>query len=111
MMPQLKVVACTNIWESKGETRDFPMWQSVCSREDIIGRTKKVPTYEEIGAMITSLQHILEGRISPSVVEVITGHEVYESNNLTHNENFQLKYGDAIDFPAEDITNVEVEEA
>jgi len=60
--------------------------------------------------MITSLQHILEGRITPSVIEVITGHEVYEQNNLTHNENFQLKYGDAIDFPAEDITNIQVEE-
>jgi hypothetical protein len=109
-MPQLKVVACTNIWESKGESRDFPMWQSIGCREYIIGRTNKVPTLEDIGAMITSLQHILEGRITPSVIEVITGHEVYEQNNLTHNENFQLKYGDAIDFPAEDITNIQVEE-
>ena len=80
------------------------------SREYIVGRTKKVPSFKEIGEMITSLQHILEGRISPSVIEVITGHEIYESNNLTHNENFQLKYGDAIDFPAEDITNIQVEE-
>jgi len=86
------------------------MWQSVGSREYIVGRTKKVPSFKEIGEMITSLQHILEGRISPSVIEVITGHEIYESNNLTHNENFQLKYGDAIDFPAEDITNIQVEE-
>ena len=109
-MPQLKVVACTNIWEAKGGSRDFPMWQSVGSREYIIGRTNKVPTLEEIGAMITSLQHILEGRITPSVIEVISGWEVYEQNNLTHNENFQLKYGDAIDFPAEDITNIQVEE-
>lgn len=109
-MPHLKVVACTNIWESKGATKDFPMWQSVGSREYIVGRTNKEPTLKDIGKMITSLQHILEGRITPSVIEVISGWEVYEQNNLTHNENFQLKYGDAIDFPAEDITNIQVEE-
>ena len=109
-MPQLKVVACTNIWESKGETKDFPMWQSVGSREYIVGRTNKEPTLKDIGKMITSLQHILEGRITPSIIEVISGWEVYEQKSLTHNENFQLKYGDAIDFPAEDITNIQVEE-
>ena len=107
---QLKVVACTNIWEAKGETKDFPMWQSVGSREYIVGRTKEVPTLEEIAVIITSLQHILEGRITPTVIEVISGYEVYERENLTHNENFQLKYGDCIDFPAEDITNIKVKE-
>lgn len=103
---KLKVVAITNIWEAKGPSRDFPMWKSVGSREYIIGKTKKEPTLKEIGDMVAKLQHLLEGKITETVIEVFSGYEIYQADKLTHNEGFQLQMGDAIDYPAEDITNV-----
>ena len=103
---KLKVVAITNIWEAKGPSRDFPMWKSVGSREYIIGKTKKEPTLKEIGDMVAKLQHLLEGKITETVIEVFSGYEIYQADKLTHNEGFQLQMVDAIDYPAEDITNV-----
>ena len=103
---KLKDVAITNIWEAKGPSRDFPMWKSVGSREYIIGKTKKEPTLKEIGDMVAKLQHLLEGKITETVIEVFSGYEIYQADKLTHNEGFQLQMGDAIDYPAEDITNV-----
>ena len=103
---KLKVVAITNIWEAKGPSRDFPMWKSVGSREYIIGKTKKEPTLKEIGDMVAKLQHLLEGKITETVIEVFSGYEIYQADKLTHNEGFQLQMGDAIDYPAEDLTNV-----
>ncbi len=106
MQETIKVVASTNIWQNFGESADFPMWRSVGSREYIVGYTTEVPSLEDIGRMVTELQHILEGRIQETIIEVFTGYEVYDKNKLTHNEFFQLQEGGAIDYPAEDITKV-----
>ena len=81
---KLKVVAITNIWEAKGPSRDFPMWKSVGSREYIIGKTKKEPTLKEIGDMVAKLQHLLEGKITETVIEVFSGYEIYQADKLTH---------------------------
>jgi|TARA_B100000073_G_scaffold346693_1_gene358778 hypothetical protein len=102
---KIKVVAITNIWESKGPSREFPMWTPVGSREYIIGRVDHEPTLHEIGEMVQKLQHLLEGKVAETVIEVFSGYEVYEAHSLTHNEGFQLQLGDAIDYPAEDITD------
>ena len=113
-MPKLKVVASTRIWESKGTSPDFPMWQPVGSNEYIIGYMEvaedEEPSIRAVGGMIQNLSHILEGRLTPKGVEICTGFDLYEENNLTHNEQFQLNQGDQIDFPAEDITTIKGED-
>tara|TARA_B100000965_G_C19545580_1_gene737669 strand:+ start:710 stop:973 length:264 start_codon:yes stop_codon:yes gene_type:complete len=87
------------------------MWKSVGCNEYIIGYSEGIPTFEEIGKMVAELQHVLEGKIESNVIEVFTGYEIYEKSKLTHNEFFQLKYGDGqIDYEAEDITNIEIKE-
>jgi hypothetical protein len=113
-MQELKVVASTRIWESKGATPDFPMWQPVGSNEYVIGylslKDGEEPKISDVGVMIKNLSHILEGRVTPKVVEIYTGFDIYHKDNLTHNEQFQLNQGDQIDFPAEDITELKGED-
>jgi len=110
-MQDLKVVATTRVWEAKGVSKDFPMWQPIGSNEYIIGYCQGEPTLSEIGRMVDGFQHTLEGKMSEQVIEVFSGYEVYIKDSLTHNENFQLKYGDDIDFPATDVTKLKTEEA
>lgn len=108
---KLKVVAITNIWEAKGPSKEFPMWTPVGSREYIIDKMEKEPTLKDISQSVMRLMHLLEGRITDTVVEVFSGYEVYDASALTHNEAFQLQLGDAIDYPAEDIRDkLDVEE-
>ena len=102
---KIKVVAITNIWEAKGPSREFPMWSPVGSREYIIAKFDKEPTFQEIGEAVGKLMHLLEGKITDTVIEVFSGTELYQASGLTHNEAFQLELGDAIDYPAEDITD------
>lgn len=110
-MQDLKVVASTRVWESKGSTPEFPMWQPIGSNEYIIGYMEiedgVEPSLKAVGAMVQELSHILEGRLTPKVVEIYSGFDIYLKDNLTHNEQFQLNQGDQIDFPAEDITAIE----
>ncbi len=111
MQETIKVVASTNVWKDFSDNADFPMWKSVGCNEYIIGYSEGIPTFEEIGKMVAELQHVLEGKIESNVIEVFTGYEIYEKSKLTHNEFFQLKYGDGqIDYEAEDITNIEIKE-
>lgn len=111
MQETIKVVASTNVWKDFGESADFPMWKSVGCNEYIIGYTNGIPTFEDIGKMVADLQHVLEGKIESNIIEVFTGYEIYDAKKLTHNEFFQLKYGDGqIDYEAEDITTFEVDE-
>ena len=109
-MPKLKVVASTNIWHSMGDTPDFPIWKSIGCREYIIGYTVRVPSLKQIGDMVGEFMHILEGKRDPKTVEIFTGYEIYKKENLTHNEFFQLKNGDEIDYPAQDITKLDEQE-
>ena len=80
------------------------MWHPIGGNEYIIGYLddKEAPTLEQVGKFVTEFIHILEGKITPNVVEVFSGYEVYYSDALTHNEAFQLQQGDSIDFHAED---------
>lgn len=105
-MQKLKVVATTRVWQANGVSKDFPMWQPVGSNEYIIGYTEEEPTLSMIGRFVDQFQHTLEGKVTEHVVEVFSGYEVYLAEALTHNEHFQLKYGDEIDFPATDVTKI-----
>ena len=105
-MQKLKVVATTRVWQANGASKDFPMWTPVGSNEYIIGYTEEEPTLSEIGRFVDQFQHTLEGKVTDTVVEVLSGYEVYMKESLTHNEHFQLKYGDEIDFPATDVTQI-----
>jgi len=105
-MQKLKVVATTRVWQANGVSKEFPMWTPVGSNEYIIGYTEEEPTLSEIGRFVDQFQHTLEGKVTESVVEVFSGYEVYLKESLTHNEHFQLKYGDEIDFPATDVTQI-----
>ena len=105
-MQNLKVVATTRIWQANGVSKEFPMWTPVGSNEYIIGYTTEEPTLSVIGRFVDEFQHTLEGKVTDTVVEVFSGYEVYLATALTHNEHFQLKYGDEIDLPATDVTKI-----
>ena len=113
-MQKLKVVATTRVWKANGVSKEFPMWQPVGSNEYVIGylslKDGEEPKISDVGVMIKNLSHILEGRVTPKVVEIYTGFDIYHKDNLTHNEQFQLNQGDQIDFPAEDITELKGED-
>lgn len=111
-MQNLKVVASTRIWEAKNPNQpDFPMWHPIGGSEYIIGYMdlpdEEVPQLTDIAEFVEKFIHLLEGKITPNVVEVFAGYEIYYNNALTHNEAFQLQQGDSIDFPAEDVTKIE----
>lgn len=106
----LKLVACTKVWHNMGNA-DIPMWRAVGANEYIIKRFEEPPAWTDVGEAVTNFMHVLEGRVSSDVVETYTGFELYENNSLTHGENFQLEMGGTIDFPAEDITQIDVREA
>ena len=67
----------------------------------------EAPQLSQIAEHVTNFMHLLEGKITPNVVEIFSGYEVYFVDTLTHNEAFQLQQGDSIDFPAEDVTKIE----
>ena len=111
-MQNLKVVASTRIWEAKNPNQpDFPMWHPIGGSEYIIGYLDvpdgEAPHLSQIAEHVTNFMHLLEGKITPNVVEIFSGYEVYFVDTLTHNEAFQLQQGDSIDFPAEDVTKIE----
>ncbi len=111
-MPQkLKIVACTKVWKAEGVDKEFPMWRPGISNEYIIAQLDEPEgglTLQTINKYVNEFMHMLEGQIRPDVVEIFTGYEVYFTDNLTHNEQFQLNSGGAIDFPAVDLTKVDV---
>ena len=78
MQEIIKVVATTNIWQNFGEVKEYPMWRSQGSAEYIIGYCKELPTHQEVGEMITELQHLLEGKVTDHVIEILSGYEIYE---------------------------------
>jgi uncharacterized cupin superfamily protein len=89
------------------------MWHPVGGSEYIIGYMDlpdgEAPQLAHIAEHVTKFIHVLEGKITPNVVEVFAGYEIYYKDALTHNEAFQLQQGDSIDFPAEDVTKIEGE--
>lgn len=103
----LKLVACTKVWQNLGDVH-LPMWRACDCNEYIIARFEKEPAWPEIGDAVKKFMHILEGRISDNTIESYIGFELYSNNSLTHGENFQLEQGGTIDFPAEDVTQIDV---
>lgn len=106
----LKLVASTKIFKNIGSI-EVPMWRCVDGNEYIIKRFDDEPKWSEVGEAVTNFQHILEGRLDVDVKEVYSGFELYVNESLTHGENFQLQNGGTIDFPAEDVTKIDVTEA
>jgi len=105
----LKLVACTKLWNNIG-TSDIPMWRVVGGNEYIIARFEEEPTWADVGEAVTKFMHILEGKIQMGIVETYVGFDLFDNNNLTHGENFQLQNGGTIDFPTEDLTKLDVRE-
>jgi len=105
----LKLVATTSTWLNHG-TREMPMWRPAHPHEYIIARFDKEPTFQQIGEAINNFIHYIEGPLDDSTFEILSGHELYFEEQLTHAEGFQLEMGGAIDFPAKDISKVELPE-
>jgi len=105
----LKLVAITKIYKNIG-SEDLPMWRHVDGHEYIIAFFDKEPAWQEVGEEINKFQHILEGKIEVDVKELYVGFELFSSDSLTHSESFQLQTGGTIDFPAQDVTKIDVTE-
>ena len=109
-MQMLKLVASTKMFKNIG-SMEIPMWRCVDGNEYIIKRFDEEPKWSEVGEAVNNFQHILEGRLDVDIKEVYAGFELYKNESLTHGENFQLQNGGTIDFPAEDVTKIDVTEA
>lgn len=107
---KLKLVATTKVYKNIGNL-DLPMWRCVDGNEYIIKRFDKEPMWEEVGEAVSNFQHILEGKLDIDVKEIYAGFELYDNSSLTHAEFFQLMNSGSIDFPAEDVTQIDVSEA
>ena len=107
---KLKLVASTKIFKNIGTT-DVPMWRCVGGNEYIIDRFDKEPKWHKVGEAVTQFQHILQSKLDQSVTEIYSGFDLYENDTLTHSEFFQLENGGTVDFPAEDLTKIDVTEA
>lgn len=106
---KLKLVATTKIYKNIGSP-ELPMWRCVDSGEYIVEYFDKEPTWKEVGEAINKVTHYLEGKLGGNIREIYSGFELYESHHLTHAEYFQLENAGSIDFPAEDITAIDVTE-
>jgi hypothetical protein len=109
-MQMLKLVACTKVYKNVGNN-EMPMWRCVDGNEYIVSRFNKEPKWKDVGKAISKFQHILEGALESDIKEIYAGFELYETESLTHGENFQLRNGGTIDFPAKDIEEIDVTEA
>jgi hypothetical protein len=106
---KLKLVAITNLYKNIGSL-DLQMWRCVGANEYIVARFDEEPTWKDVGTHINKFIHSLEGKISEDVKEAYAGFELYGDTSLTHGENFQLHNGGTIDFPAQDVTKIDVTE-
>jgi len=106
---KLKLVAITNVYRNIG-SMDLQMWRCTGANEYIVARFDEEPTWKLVGEHINGFIHSLEGRISEDTKEVYAGFEIYSDASLTHGENFQLHNGGTIDFPAQDVTKIDVSE-
>lgn len=108
-MMKLKLVATTKVFKNIG-SEDLPMWRCIDGSEYIVARFDKEPTWQEVGQSINKVVHYLEGKLGQGTKEIYSGFELYDDKNLTHAEFFQLENAGSIDFPAEDITSIDVTE-
>jgi hypothetical protein len=102
-----KLVALSLIYKNIGSP-ELPMWRCIGANEYVVSRFDSLPEWVGVGKAITEFQHILEGNISQFTKEIYSGFEIYDNLGLTHNENFQLIQGGTIDFPAKDVTEIDV---
>jgi len=106
---KLKLVAITNIFKNNG-TYDLPMWRVTGANEYIVARFDEEPDWKQVGENISNFLHSLQGNVDQHTKEVYSGFELYNNDSLTHGENFQLHNGGTIDFPAQDVTKIDVSE-
>ena len=105
----LKLVASTKIFQNYGNA-EVAMWRTVGGNEYIIARFEEKPTWEQIGEACNKFMHALEGKTQANVTEIFAGFDMFDNDSLTHSEHFQLEQGGTIDFPAEDLTRLDIEE-
>lgn len=105
----LKLVVCTKIYKNLGNL-ELPLWRVVSGNEYIVARFEIAPDWAGVGDCIKQFIHILEGKIQEDVREIYSGFDLFEDSSLTHNEFFQLEQCGTVDFPAEDITKIDVSE-
>jgi len=103
----LKLVASTKVFQNIGSL-DMPMWKCVDGKEYIVGYFDEEPTWKEAGEVINKFIHYLEGNLSIDTKEIYSGFDLYEKGKMTHCEFFQLDSSGVIDFPAKDLTEIDV---
>mgnify|MGYP001109134045 CR=1 FL=1 len=106
---KLKLVASTKVFRNVGNV-DLPMWTCVGGNEYIVAYLEKEPTWAEVGETINNFTHYLEGQLSMVDKEVYVGFEMYDKDSLTRPEFFQLDSTGCVDFPARDLTQIDVTE-
>jgi hypothetical protein len=104
---KLKLVAITKVYRNIGN-EDAPMWKPIDVNEYIIAHLTKKPTWQNVGEHLEKFIHAFEGAIDGFHKEVYCGFELYEENALTHSEHFMLQSTGTIDFPAKDLTEIDV---
>jgi hypothetical protein len=104
----LKLVVCTRIWSNQG-TPDLPMWRTMGGKEYIVKYFDHEPTIEEIGNAVADAEHMIV-TLDTGFKETVDGWQLYLTDNMTNNEYFQLTHNNAIDFPANDITDIQIED-
>ena len=104
----LKLVVCTRVWVNQGTT-DLPMWRTTGGKEYIVKYYDYEPTIEEIGNAVGEVDHMIV-TLDTNFKETVDGWQLYHADNMTNNEYFQLTHNNAIDFPANDITDIRIEE-
>lgn len=108
-MMKLKLVVTTRVLKNVGNY-DIPLWKVYDGNEYIIAVLDSEPSWMEVGEYINKFIHMLEGKVSEEIREIYSGFELYNFESLTHFENFQLQTTANVDFPAIDLTNVDVTE-
>lgn len=103
----LKLVASTRILKNVGNF-EIPLWRVADGNDYVVAYFDHEPTFQEIGGHINEFIHMLEGKLSDDIKEIYSGFELYGAENMTHYEHFQLQATANVDFPAIDLTKVDV---
>lgn len=105
---KLKLVATTLVWTNAG-TEDMPLWRASGGKEYVIARFDYEPTLSEIGTVMESKRHLIENHY-PTLLETLSGWQLYMDGFMTHNEYMQHHLTQSVDFPATDLTQVDASE-
>ena len=102
-----KLVVISMLWINTG-TADTPMFMPGPSNEYVIGWYEHPPSVHEISIALNNYLPNIQAQISETEYEVYCGYEIYDAESMTNLENFQFQIGLTVDFPAKDLTGVEL---